>query len=104
MLDRFGPLPHEAENLLSLQKARVALASAGADAVQFRGGLLTVTGVELDSAAADALRGAAEGARYDWKSQEVSARMENDPEIRLEGIVALADSLAGVRMDMLSNS
>ena len=47
--DRFGPLPPQAENLLALQRARIELGLAGARSVEFRGGRLSVTGVELDS-------------------------------------------------------
>jgi transcription-repair coupling factor (superfamily II helicase) len=104
MLDRFGRLPDEAENLLALQGARIGLGSAGASSVQFRGGRLTVTGVELDSTAADSLREAVEGAMYDWKSHEISLRVDNDPGHRLEAINRLADALGKVRMDMLPNS
>ncbi len=104
MLDRFGRLPEEAENLLALQGARIGLGAAGASAVQFRGGKLTVVGVELDSEAADSLREKVEGSSYDWKAQEVSLRVENDPQPRLKAITLLADALGEVRMDMLSNS
>ncbi len=104
MLDRFGRLPEEAENLLALQGARIGLGAAGASAVQFRGGKLTVAGVELDSEAADSLRGKVEGSSYDWKAQEVSMRVDNDPQPRLKAITLLADALGEVRMDMLSNS
>jgi transcription-repair coupling factor (superfamily II helicase) len=104
MIDRFGRLPEEAENLLALQQARIGLGSSGASAVQFRGGRLTVVGIELDSEAAEALRERVEGALYDWKSHEVSLRIENDPQLRLEAITRLADALSGVRMDMLPNS
>ena len=47
--DRFGSPPPEAENLLALQRARIELGLAGARSVEFRGGRLSVTGVELDS-------------------------------------------------------
>ena len=104
MLDRFGRLPAEAENLLALQGARIGLGAAGASAVQFRGGKLTVVGVELDSEAADSLREKVEGSLYDWKAQEVSLRVDNDPQARLKALTRLADALGGVRMDMLSNS
>ncbi len=104
MIDRFGRPPEEAENLLALQRARIGLGSAGASAVQFRGGRLAVTGVELDSEAADSLRDKVEGVMYDWKSHELSLRVDNDPGVRLGAITRLADALAEVRMDMLPNS
>ncbi len=104
MTDRFGRLPDEADNLLALQQARIGLGSAGATAVQFRGGRLTVVGVELDSGSADVLREKVEGAAYDWKAQEVTIRVEEDPVVRLKVIARLADCLSEVRMDMLPNS
>ena len=52
--DRFGPPPPEAENLLALQRARIELGLAGARSVEFRGGRLSVTGIELESEAAGA--------------------------------------------------
>jgi len=104
MIDRFGRLPDEADNLLALQQARIGLGSAGASAVQFRGGKLTVVGVELDSEAAEALRQQVETASYDWKTHEVTLRVDNDPLVRLKAITRLADCLSEVRMDMLPNS
>ncbi len=104
MIDRFGRLPDEADNLLALQQARIGLGSAGATAVQFRGGMLTVAGVELDSEAAEALRMDVEGTAYDWKAHEVTLRVDNDPLVRLKAITRLADCLSEVRMDMLPKS
>ncbi len=104
LTDRFGPMPVEVDNLLTLQTARINLGEAGAEAVQFRGARLTVSGLELDSESAEALRKRVEGALYDWKANEVSIRVENDPEVRLEVISALAEACRNVRVDMLSNS
>jgi transcription-repair coupling factor (superfamily II helicase) len=103
MVDRFGPLPEEADNLLTLQRARIELGLAGASAVQFRGGRLTVVGVELDSEAAEALGRLTDGALYDWRAKEISLRVDNDPAPRLEAIASLAEALGAVRMDMLPN-
>jgi hypothetical protein len=63
-----------------------------------------VVGVELDSGSADVLREKVEGAAYDWKAQEVTIRVEEDPVVRLKVIARLADCLSEVRMDMLPNS
>lgn len=104
MADRFGRLPDEADNLIALQQARIGLGSAGATAVQFRGGRLTVVGIELSSEAAEVLRGKVEGSAYDWKTNEVTLRVEGDPLARLKAITRLADCLSEVRMDMLSTS
>jgi transcription-repair coupling factor (superfamily II helicase) len=101
MADRFGPLPEEAENLLKLQRSRIELGIAGAAAVQFRGGRLTVTGVDLDSEGAEKVSSLVPGAVYDWKAREMSLRVENDPAARLSAIATLAEALGAVRMDML---
>jgi transcription-repair coupling factor (superfamily II helicase) len=101
MADRFGPLPDEAENLLKLQRSRIELGIAGAAAVQFRGGRLTVTGVDLDSEGAEKVSSLVSGAVYDWKAHEMSLRVDNDPAARLSAIASLAEALGAVRMDML---
>jgi transcription-repair coupling factor (superfamily II helicase) len=108
--DRFGPLPSEVENLISLQRARIELRLAGAQSVELRGGRLSVVGVELDSEAATALREAVEGALYEWREKTASLRVPDDPQARLDAILALARGLreAGrsdlVEKDMLPAS
>jgi transcription-repair coupling factor (superfamily II helicase) len=97
--DRFGPLPAAAENLLKLQQARIQLGLAGARSVEFRGGRLSVTGVELDSEAAGALAEQVEGALYEWREQTAAMRVDGDPEARLEAVVALAEGLREARRD-----
>jgi len=97
--DRFGPLPAEAENLLKLQQARIQLGLAGARSVEFRGGRLSVTGVELDSAAAGVLAEQVEGALYEWREQTVAMRVDGDPEARLEAVLALAEGLREARRE-----
>ncbi len=105
--DRFGPLPREAENLLELQRARIELAEAGAESVEFRGGRLSVTGVELDSEAAEALRRGVDGAIYEWREQTAALRVPGEPEARLGALLALARGLgeakraSGAAEDML---
>jgi transcription-repair coupling factor (superfamily II helicase) len=91
--DRFGQLPDQAENLLKLQQARIELGLAGARSVEFRGGKLTVTGVELDSTGAGVLSERVEGALYEWREQAASLRVAGDPEERLAAVLALADAL-----------
>jgi transcription-repair coupling factor (superfamily II helicase) len=108
--DRFGPLPPEAENLISLQRARIELRLAGAQSVELRGGRLSVVGVELDSEAATALREAVEGALYEWREKTASLRVPEEPQARLAAVLALAQGLreAGrsqlVEKDMLRAS
>jgi transcription-repair coupling factor (superfamily II helicase) len=95
--DRFGPLPPEAENLLKLQQARIGLGLAGARSVEFRGGRLSVTGVELDSQAAGVLAEQVEGALYEWREQTAAMRVDGDPEERLTAVLALAEGLREAR-------
>ncbi len=101
--DRFGPPPPEVENLLSLQRARIELGLAGARSVEFRGGRLSVTGVELDSEQAGALREAVEGAVYEWREKTAAVRVSDQPEARLAAVLAIAAALrdAKVSSDML---
>jgi transcription-repair coupling factor (superfamily II helicase) len=91
--DRFGQLPPQAENLLKLQRARIELGLAGARSVDFRGGKLTVSGVELDSTGAGVLAERVEGALYEWREQTASLRVAGDPDERLAAVLALADGL-----------
>ena len=98
LADRFGPLPEEAENLLTLQQARIDLGAAGAGQVQFRGGKLTVTGIELDSEQAAAIREQVPGTVYEWRAHELTARVDDDPAKRLAIVSGLGRSLADMGM------
>ncbi len=98
--DRFGPLPPEAENLLSLQRARIELRLAGARSVELRGGRLSVVGVELDSEAAGVLGEEVEGALYEWREKTASVRVPDEPEARLAAVLAMT---AGLREALSSN-
>ena len=91
--DRFGQLPAPAENLLKLQQARIELGLAGARSVEFRGGKLSVTGVELDSEGAGVLAEQVEGALYEWREQTAAMRAPGDPEERLAAVLAMAAGL-----------
>ena len=109
--DRFGPPPREAQNLLALQKARIELRLAGARSVELRGGRLSVVGVELDSAAAGALAERVEGALYEWREKTASLRVPEEPQARLDAVLALAEGLRaaadrspGAGKDMLPTS
>ncbi len=93
LADRFGPLPDQAENLLKLQQARIELGLAGARSVEFRGGKLSVTGVELDSEAAGILSEQVEGALYEWREQTAALRVAGDPDERLAAVLDLANGL-----------
>jgi transcription-repair coupling factor (superfamily II helicase) len=91
--DRFGEPPPQAENLLALQRARIELGLAGARSVEFRGGRLSVTGVELDSEAAGVFREKLEGALYEWREQTAAVRVPDEPEARLSAVLALAEAI-----------
>jgi transcription-repair coupling factor (superfamily II helicase) len=93
LIDRFGPPPPEVENLLALQRARIELGRAGARSVEFRGGRLSVTGVELDSDGAAALAESVEGAVYEWRQQTAAVRVPDDPEARLAAVLAIAAAI-----------
>jgi transcription-repair coupling factor (superfamily II helicase) len=95
--DRFGELPEPAENLLSLQRARIELGLAGARSVEFRGGRLSITGIELDSTQAGALRDRVEGALYEWREKTAGLRAPGDPEERLAAVLAMAEALREVK-------
>ena len=98
LADRFGPPPEEVQNLVTLQQARIDLGSIGAEQVQFRGGKLTVTGVELDSEQVSKVREEVAGALYEWRSHELSVRVDNDPATRLASVSELGRSLAEMGM------
>jgi transcription-repair coupling factor (superfamily II helicase) len=91
--DRFGPPPPEATNLLELQRARIELARAGASRVEFRGGRLSVSDIELDSEQVEALGEHVEGAIYEWRDRVLALRVPDQPEARLAAVVALATAV-----------
>ncbi len=95
--DRFGPPPPEVENLLALQRARIELGLAGARSVEFRGGRLSVTGVELDSEAAGVLAEKLEGAVYEWREKTAAVRAPDEPEARLAAVLAMAEAIREAR-------
>ena len=102
--DRFGPPPPEAENLLALQRARIELGLAGARSIEFRGGRLSVTGIELDSEAATALREKVEGALYEWREKTAAVRVPDEPEARLAAVLAMAEAIRDVQQGTLVQS
>jgi transcription-repair coupling factor (superfamily II helicase) len=106
LTDRFGPPPPEADNLLALQRARIELGLAGARSIEFRGGRLSVTGVELDSEGAGVLRERLEGALYEWREKTAGVSVPNEPEARLAAVLAMAEALreAKASSDMLPAS
>jgi transcription-repair coupling factor (superfamily II helicase) len=95
--DRFGPPPPQAENLIALQRARIELGLAGARSVEFRGGRLSVTGVELDSEAAGVLSEKLEGVLYEWREQTAAMRVPDEPEARLAAVLAMAEAIRAAK-------
>jgi transcription-repair coupling factor (superfamily II helicase) len=95
--DRFGPPPPQAENLLALQRARIELGLAGARSVEFRGGRLSVTGIELDSEAASVLNEKLEGVLYEWREQTAAVRVPDEPEARLAAVLAIAEAIRAAK-------
>jgi transcription-repair coupling factor (superfamily II helicase) len=95
--DRFGPPPPQVENLLALQRARIELGLAGARSVEFRGGRLSVTGVELDSESAAILAERAEGAVYEWREKTAAMRVPDEPRARLSAVLSMAEGIRDAR-------
>jgi transcription-repair coupling factor (superfamily II helicase) len=92
--DRFGTPPDPVENLLELQRARVDLGRLGARTVEFRGGRLSITPVELDAAAVGRLRADVPEAVYETRTKTLGLRVEDDPAERLAAVRHLADAIA----------
>ena len=91
--DRFGPVPEPVENLLELQRARIELGLLGARSVEFRGGRLSVTPLELDAAAVGRLREGMPEAMYESRVQTLSVRVPDEPPARLAAVLGLAEAV-----------
>jgi transcription-repair coupling factor (superfamily II helicase) len=94
--DRFGPLPEPLENLIKLQDARIKLGRAGARSVDFRGGRMRVTPIELDSKAVKELRAEVEDAVYESGRSTVVLRMPEEPAERFAALVRVAETVLKV--------
>ncbi|WP_372791227.1 helicase-related protein, partial [Paraconexibacter sp.] len=94
--DRFGDIPDPLSNLIDLQIARIKLGQAGGRSVSFRGGLLTVTPIELDAAQTAALQERSEGVKVEPGRAQVSFRVSNDPGERFPAVLKAADDLLAV--------
>jgi transcription-repair coupling factor (superfamily II helicase) len=91
--DRFGPVPEPVENLLELQRARIELGVLGARSVEFRGGRLSVTPLELDAAAVGRLREGMPEAMYESRAKTLSVRVPDEPQARLAAVLGLAEAV-----------
>ena len=70
--DRFGPVPQPVENLLTLQRARIDIAAAGARTVEVRGGRLSIVPLELDAATVGRLREQMPEAMFELRTRTLS--------------------------------
>ena len=93
--DRFGPVPEPVENLMELQRARLELGALGARSVEFRGGRLSVTPLELDAATVARLREGMPEAMYESRVQTLSVRVPDDPKARLAAVLGLGEAVRG---------
>jgi transcription-repair coupling factor (superfamily II helicase) len=91
--DRFGPVPAPLDNLIRLQDARIKLGRAGARSVDFRGGVMSVTPIELDSRGAKALRQRVAEAVYESGRSTVRVRLPEDPAERFRAVVTAAEAI-----------
>jgi len=93
--DRFGPVPEPVENLMELQRARIELGALGARTVEFRGGRLSATPLELDAAAVGRLREGMPEAMYESRVKTLSVRVPDEPPARLAAVLGLAEAVRG---------
>ena len=94
--DRFGPLPEPLDNLVRLQDARIKLGRAGARAVDFAGGRLSVFPVELGDEGAAALKERLPEAVYEPGRSTVRVSVPAEPAARFPAVVAAAEALLEV--------
>ncbi|CAN5143751.1 transcription-repair coupling factor [soil metagenome] len=91
--DRFGPVPVPLDNLIRVQDARIKLGRAGARRVDFAGGRLSVTPVELDSRRVKLLRELIPEAVYESGRSTVRVRVPEDSAERFPVVVTAAEAI-----------
>jgi transcription-repair coupling factor (superfamily II helicase) len=91
--DRFGPIPEPLDNLIKLQDARIKLGRAGARSVDFAGGKLAVSPIELDSAQVSVLRERVPEAIYESGRSTVRVRVPDEPAERFAAVVRAAEAV-----------
>jgi transcription-repair coupling factor (superfamily II helicase) len=91
--DRFGPVPPPLDNLIRLQDARIKLGRAGARSVDFRGTLMSVIPIELDSRGAKALRARVPEVVYESGRSTVRVRLPEEAAERFRAVVAAAEAI-----------
>ncbi len=92
--DRFGPVPEPVEALLELQRVRIEVGKAGGRVAEVRGGRLSISPIELDSAAVAAIRERIPEAMYETSKRTLSLRVPDEPEPRLAASRGLVDALS----------
>jgi transcription-repair coupling factor (superfamily II helicase) len=93
LVDRFGPIPDPLDNLIRLQEARIKLGRAGARSVDFRGGRLSVTPIDLDSRRSKALRERIPEAVYESGRSTVRVRLPDEPTERFHAVVEASEAI-----------
>ena len=96
LADRFGPLPQELENLITLQQARVKLGQAGAGVVTIRGERMVVTPLDFSEAQQQALAKELPQAKYEPGRAQLSLPLPADGAERLTIIASVATVLLAV--------
>jgi transcription-repair coupling factor (superfamily II helicase) len=91
--DRFGPVPEPLDNLIKLQDARIKLGRAGVRTVDFAGGKLAVSPVELDSSQVSVLRERVPEAIYESGRSTVRVRVPDEPAERFAAVVRAAEAV-----------
>jgi transcription-repair coupling factor (superfamily II helicase) len=91
--DRFGPVPEPLDNLIKLQDARVKLGRAGVRTVDFAGGRLAVSPVELDSSQVSVLRERVPEAIYESGRSTVRVRVPDEASERFAAVVRAAEAV-----------
>jgi transcription-repair coupling factor (superfamily II helicase) len=91
--DRFGPVPEPLDNLVKLQDARIKLGRAGARSVDFAGGKLAVSPIELDSSQVSLLRERIPEAIYESGRSTVRVRVPDEPSERFAAVVRAAEAV-----------
>ncbi|HEU0019275.1 MAG TPA: transcription-repair coupling factor, partial [Thermoleophilaceae bacterium] len=91
--DRFGPVPEPLDNLIKLQDARIKLGRAGVRSVDFAGGRLAVSPVELDSSQVTVLRERVPEAIYESGRSTVRVRVPDEAAERFAAVVRAAEAV-----------
>jgi transcription-repair coupling factor (superfamily II helicase) len=96
LADRFGPLPQELENLITLQQARVKLGQAGAGVVTIRGERMVVTPLDFSEAQQQTLGKELPQSKYEPGRAQLSLKLPADGAERLTMIASVATVLLAV--------